>query len=169
MSINVLPVKASTNENISMNNSSDISVPIIDNVGWKTVEKYTENLDDDIYAVIEDEIKEPIMGGYLRSSAFHTIERARHYIIKQKSTNKILVQFSLHGKFKYNGRTSSCTFAELKTYNKATNLFSVENRKAQRNGIWATGVCIAHNKKTKKTYNKVLKIGVKADGTVLKS
>ncbi len=79
-----------------------------------------------------------------------------------------MVQFSLHGKFKYNGKTSSCFYSKLNIYNKAKTLFYVQNREGQKNGIWATGTCIARNKKTGKTYNKTLKIGVKADGTILK-
>lgn len=61
------------------------------------VNREIEYLEDGYYSVIEDYEEMPS----LTRVANTIVERARHWYIKKGSTVK--VQFSLHGKFAYNG------------------------------------------------------------------
>lgn len=80
-----------------------------------------------------------------------------------------MVQFSLHGIFAYDGNKSQCTDTRLNVYNNASASYLVTQKTHWKSGMWANATCTTHNTKIGKIYNRTIKIGVKPDGTVLKS
>lgn len=131
---------------------------------FKLTNIQTIEVDNGICAIIEDYTSDP---NALGRSTTHTISKVRKYYIKNSSTGEVYVSFYLHGDFKYDGKTSSCTNAYLNVYNDASDKFSVQSKKCGKSGIWANADCAVKQTQNGKVWKKLLKIGVKPDGTVL--
>lgn len=139
-------------------------VEIYGNDNMQIVDRYTEELDDEYYLEVEDTTDTPVIVAY---TTVHRVEKARHYYVKRKSDNKVMVQFSLHGIFKYDGKTSACTDTKLNVYNNDPNIFKVLQGKHYNEGRWAKAECIVLNKRTGTRFGGTFKIGVKSDGSVV--
>lgn len=127
------------------------------------VNREVEDLGDGYFAVVEDYEEMPSFA----RAANKIVEKTRHWYVKNGSTVK--VQFSLHGKFAYNGKQSACTAAWVNVYNNDSANYAVTSgERAYRDGIYAGVNCGVRNKNTGKTFSKALKIGVRPDGSVVK-
>lgn len=127
---------------------------------FQIIQRQEVDLDEEFYAVIEDAEDNPEIVPYATT---HKIEKARHYLIRRKKDNKVMVQFSLHGIFAYNGKKSLCTDTFLNVYNHAPKKFQILNRTNAKSGIWATARCAVRRINNGKVYRKLLRIGVKPD------
>ncbi|MCI7740275.1 MAG: hypothetical protein MSR29_12955 [Lachnospiraceae bacterium] len=79
------------------------------------------------------------------------------------------MQFILHGDFKYNGSSSSCSdaYVEAKNYNTAK--YAIISKTKAISGNKAYGYCRARNKNTGTEFARTIWISVSATGTVTKS
>ena len=88
------------------------------------------------------------------------------YRVKDKKTGTTLIKYVLTGKFRYNGKTCSCTEALGKTTHLVKNRYSVQNDSAVVSGDTAIGYFYCTNIKTKKKFGGTFKIRISKNGTI---
>lgn len=151
------------NFNIYGANKKELSSNYV-KIKFTKVAKEVIRVDDTVYWEIEDYSDSTIVA--LQTAR---VEKVRHLNLKRTSDDEVMIQWSLHGVFIYDGTTSQCTDVWMNVYNYNETEYTITNKSYSRSGMWAIGNCGALNKKTTKSYSNTIKIGVQPDGTVLKS
>lgn len=167
------PVYASDNEDVKNFEEAikgdafkfETNVESYNNDNLEIIGRYTEDLDDECYLEVVDATDMPSV---VICSMVRRVEKARHCYVRRKSDKKVMVQFSLHGLFGYDGTRSACTDTKLNVYNNAPSKYAILRETHDKAGIWAKAECIVRNKKTGARLGRAFRIGVKPDGTVIK-
>lgn len=127
------------------------------------VEELRKDLDETTY--IEIRIYEKENSG-LTKAGYKTKLGTYTYRVKDKKTGTTLIKYVLTGKFRYNGKTCSCTEALGKTTHLVKNRYSVQNDSAVVSGDTAIGYFYCTNIKTKKKFGGTFKIRISKNGTI---
>ncbi len=100
-------------------------------------------------------------------AAAKSVQYARSWKIYRKSDHATMVQWVLTGVFTYDGKTSKCMQTSMTNSNKDLGTYQVTSSSHYPSRNYAIGNCKAVNKKTGKSYARVIKFGVTKNGTLV--
>ncbi len=148
--------------NIAVLDKSDIALlEKVDSLSLISTVAY--DLDEEYAAEIKDYKLNP--SSAMTRAVSKSVKYARSWKIYRKSDNAVMVQWVLTGEFTYDGKTSKC---KNMTYsNKASGTYNVTSNSHYPSQHYAIGNCGAVNKKTGKSYSKVIKFGVTKTGILV--
>lgn len=130
----------------------------------RLVYSHAENLDDLYQVEIQDYIAEKAEG----MPAGQT-EYVRSWKLCSKKDQETLLQWTLHGKFEYDGKTAGCTETDLTIYNKKIDEYTVLSQAHGRKNNFAAGHCEILEKQTGKKYGGFVRFGVDEKGAIIRN
>lgn len=130
----------------------------------RLVYSHAEDLDESYQVKIQDYIAEKTEGmpdGH--------VEYVRSWKLCAKKDQETMLQWALHGKFEYDGKTAGCTETALTICNKKIDEYTVLSQVHGKKGYFAVGHCEILEKQTGKRFGGFVRFGVDEKGTVIRN